>query len=30
MTLIAFLLTWLVLGWLVGWGLHSRSIEGED
>jgi hypothetical protein len=29
-TLLAFVVSWLVLGWLVGWSTNSRTIEGED
>jgi hypothetical protein len=26
---IAFTVTWLLLGMMVGWGTNSRTIEGE-
>jgi hypothetical protein len=28
-TLIAFLVSWIVVGWLVGWSLHSKTIDRD-
>jgi len=30
MTVLAFLVTWIVAGLIVGWCTHSITIEGED
>ena len=27
-TLLAFVASWLVVGWLVGWSTHSKTIDG--
>ncbi len=29
-TVIAFVATWLALGFIVGWSTNSRTIQGED
>ena len=29
MTVLAFVASWLVVGWLVGWSTHSKTIEGD-
>jgi hypothetical protein len=30
MSVIAFVVSWVVVGWLVGWATHNRTLGGDD